>query len=44
MKEIEKNSRKIIAYSDEGALVFYLTFYKNKWYFTMLDRFEVCSA
>lgn len=44
MKEIEKNSRKIIAYSDEGVLVFYLTFYKNKWYFTMLDRFEVCSA
>ncbi|MDM1298335.1 hypothetical protein HXZ94_07445 [Empedobacter falsenii] len=44
MKEIEKNSRKIMAYSDEGVLVFYLTFYKNKWYFTMLDRFEVCSA
>lgn len=44
MKEIEANSRKIVAYGDEGVFVFYLTLYKNKWYFTLLDRFEVCSA
>lgn len=44
MKEIEANSRKIVAYGDEGTHVFYLTWYKNKWYLTLLDRFEVCSA
>lgn len=44
MKEIEVNSRKIVAYGDEGTHVFYLTWYKNNWWLTMLDRFEVCSA
>lgn len=44
MKTIEKNSRKIVAFGPNGTHIFYLTFFKNNWYLTMLDRFEVCSA
>ncbi|MCA5005245.1 hypothetical protein [Sphingobacterium bovistauri] len=44
MKEIEASSKRIVAYGKEGTHIFYLTWYKNNWYLTLLDRFEVCSA
>ncbi len=44
LKEIEKNSRKVIAYNENGVLIFFLTWVNNQWYLTALDRFEVCSA
>ena len=44
MKAIEKISWKIVAMGDKGTQIFFLTYYQNTWYLTMLDRFEVCSA
>jgi len=41
-EEIEKKSHKIIV--TKGDFVFYLTFWQNKWYLTVIDRFEACSA
>lgn len=45
-EEIEKKSHKIIVVGKEktGEFIFYLTFIKNKWYLTIIDRFEACSA
>ncbi|MCL2131667.1 MAG: hypothetical protein FWH36_04325 [Lentimicrobiaceae bacterium] len=39
---IESKSRKIIVVPH--GFIFYLTFIDNKWYLTIIDRFEVCSA
>lgn len=44
MKAVEQKSKKIIAFGPNGTHIFYLTFIHNKWYLTMIDRFEVCSA
>ena len=44
-EEIEMKSHKIIITGKEyGSFIFYLTFWQNKWYLTVIDRFEVCSA
>ena len=43
-EKIEKKSHKIIVNGDKGDFVFYLTFWQNKWYLTIIDRFEACSA
>ncbi|WP_177762176.1 hypothetical protein [Flavobacterium sp. I3-2] len=45
--KIEDNGYRIIAYnrSDiDSIFIFHLTWLNNKWYLTVIDRFEVCSA
>jgi hypothetical protein len=48
MKKIEEVERKcyvVIVIGKEGnEFVFSLTFLENKWYLTIIDRFEPCSA
>jgi len=48
VKKIEKTEKecyKVIVIGKEGnVFVFCLTFIENKWYITVIDRFEVCSA
>jgi hypothetical protein len=50
-EDIERNSRKIIVIGEQGSslyggdfLIFYLTFYKNKWYLTLIEEPDYCSA
>lgn len=44
-EEIEKKSHKVVVIGkDSEVFIFYLTLMKNKWYLTIIDRFEACSA
>jgi hypothetical protein len=44
-EEIEKKCYKVIVIGKEGnEFIFSLTFLENKWYLTIIDRFEACSA
>lgn len=45
-KDIEKNSRRVVLYDNDGEdIIFYLTWFKNKWYLTIVDRVSSdCSA
>ena len=44
-EEIEKRSHKIIVTGKEGNyFIFHLTFKENKWYLTIIDRTDYCSA
>jgi len=44
-EEIESKSHQIIVLGKKGnEFIFYLTFINNKWYLTIIDRFEACSA
>ena len=41
----EKKSHTVIVIGKQGnEFVFSLTFWQNKWYLTIINRFEVCSA
>jgi len=45
--KIEDNGYRIIAYNRndiDSIFIFHLTWLNNKWYLTVIDRFEVCSA
>ncbi len=43
--EVEKKSHKVIVTGkNSNVFVFYLTLIKNKWYLTIIDQFEACSA
>ena len=42
-EEIEKKSHQIIV-NGKSDFIFYLTFWQGKWYLTIIDRFEACSA
>jgi hypothetical protein len=41
-EEIENKSHKVIV--APHGFIFYLAFIDNKWYLTIIDRFEACSA
>ena len=44
-EEIEKKSHKVIVIGKEGnEFVFFVTLWQKKWYLTIIDRFEACSA
>ena len=44
-EEIERKSHKVIVVTDkQGTFIFYLTLIDNRWWLTIIDRFEVCSA
>jgi hypothetical protein len=44
-EEIEKTSHKIIVLGEDGTYFkFYLTLKNNKWYLTVIDRTDYCSA
>lgn len=43
-KALEQKSHKVIVVDEESEFVFYVTFIKNQWYLTIIDRFESCSA
>ena len=44
-EDIEKRSHKVIVLGKEGNYFkFYLTFKNNKWYLTIIDRTDYCSA
>ena len=42
-EEIEKKSHQIIV-NGKSDFIFYLTSWQGKWYLTIIDRFEACSA
>lgn len=45
IETMEKTGRRIIVIDkNERVFIFYLTEYRNKWWLTAIDRFEVCSA
>ena len=44
-KEIEKKSHRVIVIGKKGyEFIFTVTFLENKWYLTVIERFEGCSA
>jgi len=44
-EEIELKSHKIVVTGKEdNVFAFYVTFWENKWYLTVIDRLEPCSA
>ena len=45
LKEIEKKSHRVIVIGKKGnEFIFTVTFWENKWYLTIIERFEACSA
>ena len=44
-EKIEKKCYRVIVIGKEGnEFIFSITFLENKWYLTIIDRFEACSA